>query len=492
MELIKTAMVLIWPVLQINDIDNDNDGYTENEGDCNDQDQTEHPGQTWYKDIDDDGYTDETTDTLSCTRPNGYKVYSELSSDTLDEDDNDETINPGETEICADGKDNDQDGEIDEECGIPEIKMLPSDGAASDQFGFSLSISGDYAIVGAYFNDGNDVMSGSAYIFQRSGSDWIEIDKLISPDSVTGDYFGISVSISGDYAIVGAMGDEDKGPSSGSAYIFQRSGNNWNLIKKLTASDGETGDSFGESVSISGDYAIIGAKQFFKIWPDPGSAYIFQRYGSDWVELEKLNASDSAAGDAFGISVSISGDYAIVGASGNDDYGAYSGSAYIFQSSGSDWVEVEKLNASDGAADDRFGVSVSISGGYAIVGASTDDENGVDSGSAYIFQRSGSDWIQVEKLTTSNGVAGDHFGHAVSISGDNAIVGAIYADDNGSDSGSAYIFQRSGSDWIEVEKLNASDGKHDANFGRSVSISGNNAIVGAPNYSQGSAYSYSF
>ena len=353
---------------------------------------------------------------------------------------------------------------------ITEFKIWPSDGAAEDYSGYSVSISGGYAIVGAYGDDDNGGDSGSAYIFERSGSSWNQVTKLTAGDGDANDRFGWSVAISGGYAIVGAFGDDDNGGDSGSAYIFERSGSSWNQVAKLTAGDAAAGDWFGESVSISGNYAIVGADLDDDNGVRSGSAYIFERSGSSWNQVAKLTAGDGDANDRFGWSVAISGGYAIVGAFGDDDNGGDSGSAYIFERSGSSWNQVAKLTAGDGDADDWFGLSVSISGGYAIVGAYGDDDNGGDSGSAYIFERSGSSWNQVTKLTAGDGDANDRFGWSVAISGGYAIVGAYRT-------GSAYIFEKSGYSLVQVAELTASDGA-DA-FGASVSISGNFAIVGA-------------
>jgi hypothetical protein len=322
-------------------------------------------------------------------------------------------------------------------------KLTASDAARNDFFGHSVSISGDYAIVGAYKDDDNGADSGSAYIFYYNGTSWRQQAKLLAPDGAADDYFGIQVSISGDYAIVGALYDDDNGINSGSVYIFTPNDvdpNNWDQVAKLTASDGTAKDNFGWSVSISGDYAVVGAPADDNNGTDSGSAYIFKRSGTSWREQVKLTASDGAAGDWFGWSVSISGDYAIVGALWDDDNGAYSGSAYIFKRSGTNWSEQAKLLAADGAADDYFGNSVSISGDYAIVGAHLDDNNGAASGSAYIFKRDGISWSQQAKLTALDGAVSDFFGCSVSISGAYAIVGAYQDDDNGINSGSAYMF----------------------------------------------------
>jgi hypothetical protein len=279
-----------------------------------------------------------------------------------------------------------------------------------------------------------------------------QITEILPGDGAAEDLFGSSVSISGDYAVIGAYGDEDNGSHSGSTYIFRHEGPSWIEEAKLMASDGAALDYFGTSVSISGDYAVIGA------WGDDdngvlsGSAYIFRQDGTSWMEESKLTASDGAANDWFGYSVSISGDYAVIGAYGDDDNGSYSGSAYIFRREGSSWMEEAKLSASDGAADDLFGYSVSISGDYAVIGVLYDDDNGVNSGSAYIFRREGTSWVEEAKLTASDGAGGDYFGHSVSISGDYAVIGAWGADDNGTDGGAAYVY--SGFSAVSVEDPN--------------------------------------
>jgi hypothetical protein len=357
--------------------------------------------------------------------------------------------------------------------------LTAADGAAWDEFGSSVSISGDYAIVGAYYDDDKGNNSGSAYIFKWDGTAWVQQQKLTASDGAGYDWFGRSVSISSDYAIVGAHKDDDKGIDSGSAYIFKRDGESWSQQAKLLASDGAAGDWFGRSVSISGDYAIVGSYKDDDKGIDSGSAYIFKRDETAWVQQQKLTDSDGDAYDSFGYSVSISGDLAIVGAYGDDDKGYNSGSAYIFKRDGTSWSQQQKLTASDGAAYDCFGYSVSTSGDYAIVGVVWDDDKGDDSGSAYIFKWDGTAWVEQQKLTASDGATSDYFGWSVSISGDLAIVGAIYNDDKGSNSGSAYIFKRSGTSWSQQQKLTASDGAADDNFGLSVSISGDYAIVGA-------------
>jgi murein DD-endopeptidase MepM/ murein hydrolase activator NlpD len=378
-----------------------------------------------------------------------------------------------------------------------EEKIAPSDGVYRDCFGRSVSISGDYAIVGAYGVGLYGESPGSAYIFKRDGHNWIEQTKLLASDGSKQDFFGGSVSISGDYAIVGAYGD-DNADCFGSAYIFKRTGDAWIEQIKILPSDGINNSHFGNTVSISGDYAIVGDRYARYRGYQSGSAYIFRRDGDSWIEHIKLLPFDIGEWDEFGSSVSISGDYAIVGAIGanSDDSEISSGAAYIFKREGVTWVEQAKILASDGTKYDYFGSSVSISGEYIIVGAPQDDDNGESSGSAYIFKREGETWIEQTKLLAYDGKPKDYFGYySVSISSDYALVGADGNDDNGISSGAAYIYKRDGGNWIEQEKLLASDGAEQDSFGSSVSISEDYAIVGAEfgfnkNSHSGSAYIY--
>ncbi len=358
------------------------------------------------------------------------------------------------------------------------------DGLSGDEFGYSVAISGDTAIVGA---DGDDTSggsnAGSAYVFTRSAGVWTLQQKLTASDGAENDQFGISVTISGDTAIVGAWVDDTLGGSdAGSAYVFTRSGGAWTQQQKLTASDGAASDQFGISVAISGDTAIVGAYQDDTPGGNnAGSAYVFTRSGGVWTLQQKLTASDGAGGDEFGFSVAISGDTAIVGAYQDDTPGGNNaGSAYVFSRSAGVWTLQQKLTASDGAVLDRFGWSVAISGNTAIVGVLYGNTPGGETGSAYVFTRSAGVWTQQQELTASDGAEGDEFGISVAISGDTAIVGADGDDTPGGNSaGSAYVFSRSAGVWTQQQKLTASDGAAGDLFGYSVSISGDTAIVGA-------------
>ncbi len=353
-------------------------------------------------------------------------------------------------------------------------KLLAGDGAANDSYGSSVSISGDYAIVGTHYHNAR---VGAAYIYFNNAGTWELKTKLTAADGIAGDEFGYSVSISGDYAVVGSILDDDKGNNSGSAYVFykdQGGADTWGQQAKLTAADGMATDFFGYSVCISDDYVIVGAVNDDDKGSDSGSAYIFNKDegGTDsWGQKAKLIPSNGAIGHKFGYSVSISGNYAVVGAENVN-------SAYVFYKNegGTDtWGQNKILTANTA----YFGNSVSISGDYLIVGAYGDFYN---SGFAYLYFNNAGTWEIKGTLFAPDRNPNDYFGNSVCISGDYAIVGAWGNDDDGSSSGSAYVFYRNeeGTDtWKQIKKITAADGAASDYFGRSVSISGHGAIIGA-------------
>ena len=293
--------------------------------------------------------------------------------------------------------------------------------------------------------------------------------KQLAADGALYDSFGISVSIDGDHAVVGAHGHD---VYSGSAYIFVNNHDGtWSQQAKLTADDAAANDSFGTSVSIAGGHAVVGASGNDDNGSSSGSAYIFvNNHNGSWSQQAKLTADDAAGGDGFGYSVSLDGDQAVVGAYGNDDNGTDSGSAYVFVNNNGSWSQQDKLIAEDGAVGDYFGYSVSLDGDHAVVGTWGNDDNGSASGSAYIFvNNNNGSWSQQAKLTASDAAADDWFGVSVSIDGDHAVVGAYYDDDNGSKSGSAYIFMNNhNGSWSQQDKLTAEDAAGGDQFGTSV------------------------
>lgn len=349
-----------------------------------------------------------------------------------------------------------------------------------DEFGNPVFISGNRAIVGALKNDDDGFSSGAAYIFELVGETWIEIQKLTASDASGGDRFGESVAIYGDRAIVSAIYNEDDGERSGCAYIFELVDDTWIETQKLTASDASENDYFGSSVSILGEIALVGAPRNDDGGGiSSGSVYSFELVAGTWEETQKLSASDAALGNSFGSSISLSDNRAIIGALRNIDGGDLSGAAYIFELIDDIWVETQKLTASDADEFDYFGESVAISGDRVIIGASRNDDGGYNSGSAYIFELIADTWVETQKLTASDADASDKFGISVSISGERAIVGAPLNEYSDISSGTAYIFELEEETWVETQILTSTDAEFGDVFGNSVSISGIKAIIGA-------------
>ena len=385
---------------------------------------------------------------------------------------------------------------------IDPSKLFASDGAADDEFGISVAVDGDIAVVGARQDD---TRNGSAYVFTKVSGVWSQAAKLTASDGAADDEFGYSVAVDGDTIVVGAhQNDADTNNNDeGAAYVFTKPANGWGgwsnldtngkagLTTKLTAFSAAAGDEFGISVAVDGDTIVVGAHQNDS---KKGAAYIFTKFSGVWgnapvsgdhrVETAKLVAADAAADDEFGISVALDGDTAVIGARKDDDNGNQSGSAYVFTKVSGVWSQKAKLIASDGAANDEFGSSVAVDGDTVIVGARQDDTR---NGSAYVFTKVSGVWSQKAKLIASDGAANDEFGISVAVEGDTVIVGAnltnhIDSDGNAvNDSGSAYVFTRdSAGGWSQKAKLTASDAAAEDLYGYSVAVSGDTVVVGAP------------
>src|SRR5436190_2192608 len=242
-----------------------------------------------------------------------------------------------------------------------EQKVVSSDAAELDEFGVSVAVTTDHAVVGAY---GDDFYRGAAYVFVKTSNSWSEEQKLVASDGAEGDSFGHAVSLAGDRALVAAYAAD---AYRGAVYVFVKSGNAWIEEQKLVASDGVAGDNFGYTVSLAGERALVGA-----YWDDNlrGAVYSFIRSGSatrsSWTQEQKLVASDGSDGDRFGNAISLAGDGVLIGAFGA---GANRGAAYVFARNGGPWSEQQRLVASDGLSPDLFGWSVGLAAGQALIGA---------------------------------------------------------------------------------------------------------------------------
>ncbi|PKA25849.1 hypothetical protein CH381_13215 [Leptospira sp. mixed culture ATI2-C-A1] len=375
----------------------------------------------------------------------------------------------------------------------------------TDFFGTAVAIDGNTILVSAIQEDSNQITitngptasidnsassSGAVYVFQRTGSTWVQQAYIKPPNAEANDQFGISLSISGDTIVVGAFNEasnqttitngtsasaNNSAAFAGAAYVFQRSGTSWAQQAYLKASNIEANDRFGTSVSISGDTIVVGSgfedsnqttitngatASTDNTASASGAAYVYRRTGSTWAEEAYLKAPNADANDQFGNAVAIDGDTIVVGAfseasnqtaitngttASSDNSAALAGAAYVFQRTGSTWSHQAYLKPPNLGADDRFGNAVAIEGNTILVssifednnqttvtnGSMPNDDNSLsNSGAVYLFQRSGSTWVFRAYLKAPNADVDDRFGNAISISGDTAVVGVNLEDSN--------------------------------------------------------------
>ena len=358
-----------------------------------------------------------------------------------------------------------------ESTGCPTYtKLVASDGASGNYFGDSIAISGDAVVVGA---PGEGVGKGSAYVFKRTATGWAQDVKLVASDGASGDWFGDSIAFSGDAVVV---------RTEGSAYIFQRTATGWLQNAKLLISDANTYFAYDNSVAISGDVVIVGAPGEDV---QKGSAYVFKRTATGWVQDVKLVASDGTAGDWFGACVAVDGDTAVVGAFGSADG---LGAAYVFRHATTGWYQETKLFANDSVNGDWFGGAVAICQDVVVIGASATGAGPLSTGFAYVFRRTSSGWTRECKLIPSDPSAGQQFGESVAISRETIIVGAPNKGNEGT--GSTYVFEHGNTGWIETRKLTPTHSTPYTWLGFSVAITGNTVAIGAPFFylESGSAY----
>jgi hypothetical protein len=362
-----------------------------------------------------------------------------------------------------------------------ETQLRASDGAAADWFGYAVGLSGDVAVIGAESDDDKGTNSGSAYLFRRNGSTWVQEQKLFGSDEGAYDHFGVTVAIDGNVVIAGAPGHDDvNGFDTGAVYVFRYNGATWVQQQKLLPWDGAAAISFGKSIGISGNFIVVGAygdDQAGGI--DPGAAYVFRWNGSSWVQSQKLFASDAQSADQFGFSVAVSGDVVVIGANLDDDRGNASGGAYVFRHNGTNWSQQQKLLSTTGAAYDKFGTSVAASGEFVLVGSPSDDDNGVNFGSAYLFRFNGSTWAYEAEFHGSDSASNDNFGTSVALSADRVVIGAFQNDPYWVDAGAAYVFRKNGSVWTQETKLVDAAGYAYDYFGHAVAVSGERVLAGA-------------
>ena len=359
-------------------------------------------------------------------------------------------------------------------------KLFAEEGLAGDWFGNSVASDGNRIVVGASKCDIQGTDSGAVYIYRSAGSDWVEESVLLPTDGSAYDYFGTAVEISGNTIIAGAYGDDDNGSLSGSAYVFTYDGSSWIEAQKISPTDVSGGDRFGHSVAINGNTVIVGAVYNSDKGTRSGSGYVYRFNGTNWIEEANLLASDGASYDFLGHSVAVYGNTAVLGAYSDDDNGVASGSAYVFDFDGEQWQEKQKLLASDGATGDRFGYDVAIENNRIVIGAFNDDVNGSDSGSAYAFNFVDNNWVEETKIIPSDGVSSAQFGYSLTLHEDSIWIGANRDTNQITQCGAVYRFSTTESIWQEEEKLLPSSPTAGTEFGAAIGISASVLVIGSP------------
>jgi hypothetical protein len=368
---------------------------------------------------------------------------------------------------------------------VQQAELTTSDGAADDEFGYSVAISGATLLVGAPGKEvGSNIQQGAAYVFVLSGSTWTQQAELTVSNGKADDDFGYSVAISGTVAVVGAPGRTvGTNRKQGTAYVFMQSGTTWTQKAALTSSDGAAKDSFGHSVAVASRTVVVGASlKTIGSNTLQGAAYVFGPSSGKWTQQAELLASDGAENDQLGCSVSISGGTILAGAPGKTvDSNTYQGAAYVFVQTGTTWSQQAELTASDGAKTDSFGGSVSLKGATAAAGAALHTVGThTQQGAAYVFVQGGTKWSQQAELTSSDGENFDNFGVSVAVVNGGALVGAsLHQVGSNAEQGAAYVFKQSGTTWSEEAELTSSDGATGDSFGYSVALAGTTAVVGA-------------
>ena len=352
-------------------------------------------------------------------------------------------------------------------------KLVASDGGSLDVFAESVGVTGRQALVSARRHGHYYELSGGLYVYEPSEVGWIEVEEVTFPPGEGGG-FGEPLSVDGRVAVAGAVGFWPR--------ILERAATTWAPVQNLRPVGGFR-PGFGDAIAIDAEGIVIGAPEDDnENGGGAGSAYVFERDPNGvWLQSARLLASDGSGGDAFGFSVAIHDDVIAVGAPEDDPLGFASGSAYVFERDPNGaWVETAKLLGDDGGGIDLFGHAVAVTGEAIAVAAPV---AGVENaGRVYVFTREPDGaWERSETLASSDINTADDFGSALALDGAMMIAGARFKENAGMFTGAAYVFHRQPDGaWLEVGKLLASDGGHRAEFGRSVALSGNLAVVGAP------------
>ncbi len=362
---------------------------------------------------------------------------------------------------------------------VSQTKLIADDAFKDSGFGWAVAVDGDTAVVSAFADYDN---LGAAYVYERTGSGWQQVAKLTASDGVdgeNGDFLGISLAISGDTVVLGAaLDDNENGTDAGAVYVYVKPAGGWPAAMtetvKIMAPTAAPDRGFGSAVSLKGDTLVVGSPGKDDALVS-GDVFVYERSGTAWALKATLNVAGLTGSDSFGTILDFDGETIAVGAFGQD---SSKGAVYVYNKPAGGWSDKGHdalLIADDAQANDFFGGSVAVDGDTILVGANGRDDNGSKSGAAYVFVHTGSGWVQQAKLMASDAKALDNFGYSVDLAGNTALIGASHFSDEAADA--IYLFTRSGGNWSEQGKIGDPDGKAGSKFGMSVAIDSSATIL---------------
>ncbi len=356
-----------------------------------------------------------------------------------------------------------------------EQHLRSSDADSGDRFGGALALDGNTLVVGAWGDDLSGFeLCGAAYFFEYGASGWVEVARFTPPDPTYDMYFGESVAIQGDLALVGAPNRRHPGPSkqfAGSVFVYRRSASGWSLVEELRASDAAAWNRFGAHVDFDGERAIVST---FIDEPAPVKVYIFDRAGDGLSETAILSV-DLPNDDH--VQVQISGTTAFLGAPW--DTGT-SGKVLVFEETGGAWSLAATLLPNVPVPIGLFGRALALEGDRALIGEPGHMVSGFHRGACYVFERSGTNWVKTGLLTASDGQEHDSLGESVALDGDLVLVGAPHVDDPQFYSGSAYLYAFDGVSWNEEAEIQDPHAHHRDESGSAVALENRLLVTSRP------------
>jgi hypothetical protein len=358
-----------------------------------------------------------------------------------------------------------------------QTKLLAADAAQYNYFGLSVAVRGDTAVIGAYGKSDLARNAGAAYAFTRNSGSWTQQARLGTSTPLIDAYLGATVATNGSYTAAGAPYASVGAQNDGVVYLFSNA--TWQQQTILLPNDPDSLSQFGNALAINGNTLFVGAPMHDSFGANAGAVYVFTFDGVSWVQRQKLIGADTASSDRFGSALALNDGWLAVSAPLHSSPGSPGGAVYLFEFDGVSWVQRYKVGAPDTIAGDRFGSAIALDNGWLAVGVPLHRFVGSASGAVYLFEFNGTAWVQRQKFVASDTVGGDQFGSALALENQRLVIGAPLHSSNGPASGAVYIFERATTTWIERAKLIGSDTNAGDRLGGSISIDGNTILVGA-------------